>query len=340
VSEPRTTRPLFETLTMGRVGVDLYPEQSGVSLAEVRTIRRSLGGSPTNVAVAAARYGHRSAVITKVGDDGFGSYVRDALRRFGVDGRFVGTDPAHRTPIVFCELHPPDHFPLLFYRQPKAPDLTIALEELDLDVIRASTIFWTTGTGLCEEPSRSATLGALESRRRLPFTIHDLDYRPTFWESREEARRWQLAALERATVVVGNREEVALVVGDGTPEELGTRLLDLGVELAFVKLGPEGALVTWPGGCARVPSVPVEVVNGLGAGDAFGGAVCHGLLSEWDAPRIARFANAAGSYVAGQLACADAMPDEARVSALLARSWRAPDEHRLSSPRLRRPPTR
>jgi 5-dehydro-2-deoxygluconokinase len=321
VSERRTTRPLsFETLTMGRVGVDLYPEQSGVPLAEVRAFRRSLGGSPTNVAVAVARYGHRAAVITRVGDDGFGTYVRNALREFGVDTRFVGTDPAHRTPIVFCELHPPDHFPLLFYRQPKAPDLTIALEELDLDTIRASTIFWTTGTGLSEEPSRSATLGALESRRRLPFTIHDLDYRPMFWASPDEARRWQLAALELASVVVGNREEVALVVGNGTPEELGARLLDRGVDLAFVKLGPEGALVAWPGGCSRVAPVAIDVVNGLGAGDAFGGAICHGLLSDWDAPRIARFASAAGSYVAGQLACADAMPDESQVNALLARA--------------------
>ena len=94
----------------------------------MRTFAKSLGGSPTNVAVAAARLGRRSAVITQVGVDGFGPYVRNALREFGVDDRFVGTDPELRTPVVFCELHPPDHFPLLFYRQPTAPDIRLRLE--------------------------------------------------------------------------------------------------------------------------------------------------------------------------------------------------------------------
>src|SRR6266516_6042243 len=140
----------FEVVTMGRVGVDLYPEQIGVPLAEVRTFAKSLGGSATNVAVAAARLGHRSAVITKVGDDPFGPYVRQALANFGVDPRWVGTDPdpALRTPVVFCEIFPPDHFPLLFYRQPKAPDMNLAPDDLDLGAIAAARLFWTTGTGL------------------------------------------------------------------------------------------------------------------------------------------------------------------------------------------------
>ena len=173
----------FDVLTMGRVGIDLYPTQSDVPLAEIETFQRFLGGSATNVAVAAARYGRRSAVITKVGTEGFGPYVHSALRRFGVDDRFVGEDENLKTPIVFCELHPPDHFPIVFYRQPKAPDLNIHLGELDLDAIRDARVFWTTGTGLCQEPSRSATLGALEARARRRFTVHDLDFRPMFWSS-------------------------------------------------------------------------------------------------------------------------------------------------------------
>src|SRR5688500_3339961 len=126
----------FDLITMGRVGVDLYPEQSGVPLREVRTFAKSLGGSPTNVAVGAARYGHRTAVITKVGADGFGDYVRSALRRFGVDDRFVGTDPELRTPIVFCELLPPESPSILFYRQPTAPDMRLTTDELDLGAVR------------------------------------------------------------------------------------------------------------------------------------------------------------------------------------------------------------
>src|SRR4051812_44396968 len=102
----------LEVVTIGRVGVDLFPEQIGVTLAEVRTFAKSLGGSPTNVAVAAARLGRRAAVITKVGQDGFGDYVRRALAGFGVDARWVSSDRSLRTPVVFCEIHPPDRFPL------------------------------------------------------------------------------------------------------------------------------------------------------------------------------------------------------------------------------------
>lgn len=104
--------PPFDVITTGRVGVDLYPEQTGVTLAEVQSFGKYLGGSPTTVAVQAARLGSRAPVVTKVGEDGFGPFVRQALERFGVDARWVGTDPDLRTPIVFCEVHPPDHFPL------------------------------------------------------------------------------------------------------------------------------------------------------------------------------------------------------------------------------------
>jgi 5-dehydro-2-deoxygluconokinase len=307
----------YDVLTMGRVGVDLYPLQSGVPLAEVRTFAKSLGGTATNVAVGAARYGHRAAVITKVGDDGFGAYVRQALRTFGVDDRYVGTDPEHRTPVVFTELFPPDSFPILFYRDPKAPDMTLESNDLDLAAIREARIFWTTGTGLSDEPSRAATLAALEARGRRDVTVHDLDYRPTFWRSRDDARELQLAALSKSTVVVGNREEAAVAVGDGDPEDLAARLLAFGLEVAVVKLGPEGVLVASNETMERVPPVSVEVINGLGAGDAFGAGLCHGLLEGWDLVRCIRFANAAGAYVAGQLACADAMPNEQQVLALL-----------------------
>lgn len=116
-----------EVITAGRVSVDLYPEQIGVPLAEVRTFAKSLGGSATNVAVATARLGRRSAVVTKVGDDGFGLYVRQALEGFGVDTRWVGTDPVLRTPLAFCELYPPDHFPLLFIGHRRHPTLSCRL---------------------------------------------------------------------------------------------------------------------------------------------------------------------------------------------------------------------
>src|SRR6187431_3696842 len=146
--------PADEVLTMGRIGVDLYPQQVGVSLREVRTFAKFLGGSASNVAVAAARHGRRSAVITRTGADPFGEYLHDALRGFGVDDRFVTAVPGLPTPVTFCEIFPPDDFPLYFYRLPTAPDLQIRPDELDLDAVRAAGLYWSTVTGLSEEPSR------------------------------------------------------------------------------------------------------------------------------------------------------------------------------------------
>lgn len=307
----------YEVLTMGRVGVDLYPEQIGVPLAEVRTFKKSLGGSPTNVAVASARLGHRAAVITKVGDDAFGEYVRAALRGFGVDDRFVGIHEVLLTPVVFAEVFPPDHFPIYFYRQPTAPDMTLGVDELDVEAIRDARIFWTTGTGLSDEPSRTTTLFALEARNKAGPTVHDLDYRPMLWPSPEAATRHQARALAQATVAIGNQLECAVVVGEADPEEQARRLLDLGVDWAVVKLGPKGVVVATGSEVVHVPPVAVEIVCGLGAGDAFGGAVCHGLLEGWGPASTIAFANAAGAHVAARLTCADEMPTVEEVRALM-----------------------
>ncbi|MGH3329362.1 MAG: 5-dehydro-2-deoxygluconokinase [Streptomycetales bacterium] len=319
------TRPVsgYEVLTMGRVGVDIYPLQVGVSLDRVASFGKWLGGSATNVAVAAARLGRRSAVVTRTGEDPFGRFVRSALRGYGVDDRYVTAVPGLPTPVTFCEIFPPDEFPIYFYRWPKAPDLEIRPEELDLDAVRAAGVFWVTGTGLCQEPSRTATLRALEARGRHGFTVLDLDYRPVFWDSREHARHWVREALAHVTVAVGNLDECDTAVGERDPYAAGRALREAGVSLAVVKRGPDGVLACGAQGDVEVPPVLVDVVNGLGAGDAFGGALCAGLLSGWDLERVLRFANAAGAIVASQLACSDAMPTTQQVEAKLRESARA-----------------
>ncbi|MEV5020118.1 5-dehydro-2-deoxygluconokinase [Streptomyces sp. NPDC053780] len=313
--------PRFDLITMGRIGVDLYPLQTGVPLAEVETFGKFLGGSASNVAVAAARLGRATAVITRTGDDPFGGYLHRALREFGVDDRWVTPVAAHPTPVTFCEIFPPDDFPLYFYRRPKAPDLEIHPEELDLDAIRAARIFWITGTGLSEEPSRAATLAALAHRAKSGTTVFDLDWRPMFWADPDQARPYYAEALRHATVAVGNLDECEIATGVREPRACAEALLAAGVELAVVKQGPKGVLaVHRDGRDAEVPPVPVEVVNGLGAGDAFGGSLCHGLLSGWELERIMRYANAAGALVASRLACSSAMPTGAEVDDLLARA--------------------
>jgi 5-dehydro-2-deoxygluconokinase len=308
----------FEVLTMGRLGVDLYPQQVGVGLDEVETFAKYLGGSAANVAVAAARYGRRAAVISRTGEDPFGTFLHQALRGYGVDDRYVTAVPRLPTPVTFCEIFPPDDFPLYFYRLPKAPDLEIYRDELDAGAVRDAGVFWVTVTGLSEEPSRSATLAALEARERRDITVLDLDYRPMFWPSREEARRWVQQALPYVTVAVGNLDECETAVGEREPNAAARKLHEFGVRLAVVKQGPKGVLADDTSTAVEVPPVPVNVLNGLGAGDAFGGALCHGLLAGWDLERVMRFANAAGAIVASRLACSDAMPTAAEVDGLLA----------------------
>ncbi|THA72165.1 5-dehydro-2-deoxygluconokinase [Streptomyces sp. A0958] len=356
----------YDVITMGRIGVDLYPLRTGVPLARVDTFGKFLGGSPANVAVAAARLGRRTAVVTRTGQDPFGTYLHDQLRGFGVDDRWVTPVAAYPTPVTFCEVFPPDDFPLYFYRQPKAPDLEIHAAELDLEAIRAARVFWMTGTGLCAEPSRTATLAALRARDRSGgITVFDLDWRPMFWETGEEtgttagttagttpaptagtmttasagttpapatgtaagttpapastpSARYR-EALAYATVAVGNLDECEIATGEREPYAAARALIDAGVELAVVKQGPAGVLaVHRDGTVADVPPLPVEVVNGLGAGDAFGGSLCHGLLAGWETARIMRYANAAGAIVASRLACSSAMPFPHEVEAALA----------------------
>ncbi|MEV6344013.1 5-dehydro-2-deoxygluconokinase [Actinoplanes sp. NPDC051851] len=302
---------------MGRVGVDLYPLQTGVGLEDVTSFGKFLGGSATNVAVAAARHGRRSAVITRVGEDPFGRYVRRALTDLGVSDEFVSAVPGLPTPVTFCEIFPPDDFPLYFYRLPVAPDLMIAADELDLNAIRDADIFWCTVTGLSRDPSRTAHHAAWEARGRRPLTVLDLDYRPMFWESPEEATAAVRAALPHVTVAVGNLAECEIAVGETEPEKAADALLDAGVELAVVKMGPEGVLYKTAGEEGRIKPTPVDVVNGLGAGDGFGGALCHGLLEGWPLDRVIRFANAAGAIVAGRLECSTAMPTTAEVEKVM-----------------------
>ena len=246
--------------------------------------------------------------------------MHEALRDFGVDDRFVTAVEGPPTPVTFCEVFPPDDFPLYFYRYPIAPDLMIEADELPLDAIRTAHLYWSTVTGLSQEPSRAAHFAAWEARGRVPHTVLDLDYRPMFWGSAAEASAQVGAALEHVTVAVGNREECEVAVGETEPQRAADALLERGVELAVVKQGPKGVLAATRDERVEVAPFPVEVVNGLGAGDAFGGALCHGLLSGWDLRRTLEFANVAGAIVAGRLECSTAMPTTAEVDERLASS--------------------
>ncbi|MCW2521117.1 MAG: sugar kinase, ribokinase [Mycobacterium sp.] len=310
-----TSQP-FDVLAVGRSGVDIYPLQIGVGLEDVTSFGKFLGGSAANVAVAAARLGNRTALISGVGDDPFGRFVRAELDRLGVDNRYVATHDAFPTPVTFCEIFPPDDFPLYFYRKPGAPDLQITPGEIDADAVRSATLYWSTVTGLSEEPSRSAHFAAWEARNRAPLTVLDLDYRPMFWESPAAATEQVQRALQHVTVAVGNREECEIAIGETNPRKAADALLDLGVELAIVKQGPRGVLGKTKHSSVNVLPNEVDVVNGLGAGDSFGGSLIHGLLRGWPLEKTLRYANAAGAIVASRLECSTAMPTAEEVAEL------------------------
>ena len=309
---------VYDLVAIGRVGVDLYPLQHGVTLDEVSSFEKFLGGSAANVTVAAARHGRRAALVSATADDAFGRFIHRELLQLGVDDAHVQTvTGGPPTPVTFCEVFPPDHFPMWTYRYPIAPDLLITAESIPLQAIRDARVYWSTVTGLSQEPSRAAHHVAWEARGRAPLTVLDLDYRPASWRDPDESREQVREAVRHATVAVGNPEECEIATGEGDPERAARALLAAGVELAVVTLGPRGALAMTPSEQVSVGGFPVRVVNGLGAGDAFGGALVHGLLEGWDLERTLHFANVAGALVAGRLACATAMPTTAEVQAML-----------------------
>lgn len=311
-----------DVVIAGRVCIDLYPQQSGLSLREVTSFGKSIGGSAANVAVAVARHRHSVTLLTRTGEDPFGEYAVDQLERFGVDTSRIRPVPGMQSVLTFCEMFPPDDFPLYIYRNPTAPDMYLEPSDLPLDEITAAKIYWTTATGLSREPSRAAHLAAWGARGRRRHTVLDLDYRPMFWPSPHEARRAVSAALEHVTIAIGNREECEIAVGESDPDRAADALLERGVELAIVKQGPKGVLARTADRTVVMPPIPVEVMNGLGAGDAFGGGLCHGLLEDWELERTMGFANAAGALVAGRYECSSAMPTPEEVADFLRkRRW-------------------
>lgn len=307
----------FQVLAMGRLGVDLYPLQTGVRLEEVESFGKFLGGTAGNLTVAAARHGRRAALISRTGEDAFGRFLVEELERLGVDARFVTSVPNLPTPITFCEIHPPDDFPITFYRYPQAPDMQIAEDELETGSIRSADLFWLTVSGLSAEPSRSAHQAALKARGQSGVTILDLDYRADFWDCPEAATEQIEKILPSVDVVVGNQTECRVAVGESDPYAAAESLTSRGPHLAIVKRGPEGVIARRDEEVVSIPALEIDILNGLGAGDAFGGAVCHGLLADWDLDRLIRFSNAAGAIVASRLECSTAMPTTGEVESLM-----------------------
>jgi 5-dehydro-2-deoxygluconokinase len=286
--------PVIEAVVMGRVGIDLYPNELETPLREVRTYTRFVGGFAGNLSTGLARLGVATAIASRVGDDPHGQFVRDFLEAEGVDTRFLAVDPYWLTPPTFCEVWPPDRFPIFFHRRPTAPDWQLSPGDFDAEEVAAAPLLYATGTGLAQSPSRETTLAALAAHRGT--TVFDCDWRPSLWEDAADYPPLAARAAAAADVVIGNEEEVdAAQLASHRP--------------LVLKRGGRGATVfDADGGETDVPVTPVEVVNGLGAGDAFAAAVGYALVRGLGLVEGVRLGSVAGSIVAGRLACSEAMP--------------------------------
>jgi 5-dehydro-2-deoxygluconokinase len=298
----------LEAVVMGRVSVDLYPMQLEVPLEEVEGFHKYVGGFAGNVATGLARLGVRTAIVSAVGDDGHGRFVRRFLEREGVDCGWLGVHPTLRTALAFCEAWPPDHFPITFYRTPTCPDWELSVAALDLAALSRPPIAYVSGTGFAIEPSRLATTAVMEARAGLDVTtVLDLDWRPVLWDDPSSYSAAMGVAARLADVVMGSDEEIAAAVGVSDPGPL----LELGVGVVAQKHGARGATVHAAGADpVTVAGRPVDVVNGLGAGDAFAAAFGWRLLRGDPPASAAEYANRAGAHVAARLGCSIAMPHE------------------------------
>ena len=295
-----------EVVVMGRLSADIYPAEIRTPLREQRNYVRYVGGFAGNVSTGLARLQVRTAIVSKVGDDGHGEFIRDFLTGEGVDTGWLRIDHTLNTPVVFCEIWPPDRFPLLFYRTPTCPDWELTTDDFDLGAVAEAPILLASGTGLARDKSRAAHMAALEGHRHT--TIFDLDYRPTFWSGPDAYQRAVRAALPRADIVVGNEDEVRAATGVDGPRQGIASLRTLGPRVVILKRGGDGAALFDDDRVVEVPPVRMEVVNGLGAGDAFLASVTHGLLRGIELESAVRRANWAGAYVASQVPCSEAMP--------------------------------
>jgi 5-dehydro-2-deoxygluconokinase len=307
-NDPNSASADPEAVVMGRAGVDLYPMQLETPLEEVEGFHKYVGGFAANVATGLARLGVRVAIVSAVGDDGHGRFVRTFLEREGVDCRWLSVHPRLRTALAFCEAWPPDRFPITFYRTPTCPDWELETAALDLAGIAAAPLLYVSGTGLAREPSRLATMAAVEGRARAgAATVLDLDWRPMLWDDPADYAAAVRLCARMADIVLGSDEEITAAVGANDP----AAVLALGPRTLVQKHGPDGATVHSAGGGAdRIGGHAVEVVNGLGAGDAFAAAFGWRTLRGDTPARAAAYANRAGAHVAARLGCSIAMPTE------------------------------
>ena len=310
--------PTYDVLAMGRSCIDLYAHQIGVPITDVTSFDAYVGGCPTNVSVGTRRLGLTSVLLTAVGDDQVGEFVTAFLDREQVDTRFIPRKPGRRTSAVILTIQPPDKFPLTFYRD-NCADRALTVDDVSRAPVGDSRVVFLTGTGLSHEPARAATFAAAAAARAAGVAIVvDIDYRADQWNSAAAFADQMRVLLKSATLAVGTEEELA-AASDSTDVAAGAAtLLSSGIEALILKRGARGSTVFRPGAApADVAPFPIEVLNVLGAGDAFASGFLYGYLQGWPLERAARMGNATGAIVVTRHGCANFMPTLDEVTAFV-----------------------
>jgi fructokinase len=316
----------MDLICLGELLIDMFPAELGRSHAEVSAYRPVAGGAPANVAVAARRLGAESAFIGKVGEDPFGHFLVDVLAHEGVETRGMRLDPEARTTMNLMAQPDANHYDCLFYRNPGA-DTRLRPDELDEDLLRSTRAFHFGSLSLTDEPARSATVEAVKIAKAAGALIsYDVNYRPTLWQSPEEAAAQARAMIRYADLVKVNEAELALLAGDGDITATSGALLALGPSLCIVTLGPDGGYFRVAGGGAVVPGFAVETVDATGCGDAFIAGLLWQLVEAGDwrsqltPDRLAaalRYANAVGALTATKQGVIPSLPTAAEVASFL-----------------------
>jgi 5-dehydro-2-deoxygluconokinase len=303
----------FDVITLGRCAIDLYSNDIGVPLKHARSFNVYVGGCPANVAVGTRRLGLRSAIVTRVGTEPLGDFIMNFLEAEGVNTKSVVRDPRHLSGLVVLGIEPPDKFPLTFYRE-NCADIHLALDDVHAAPLAETHVLFVSGTGFSREPSLSATTAAVErAQAGGALVMLDVDYRPTLWDDPRAFGPTVRRILATVDLAVGTEDEIRAAADQADIEAATARLLRVGrnLQALVVKRGQRGSTVlTADGERIDAPPFPVEVLNVLGAGDAYVSGFLYGVRHGWDWRRCARFGNATGAIVVTRHACANDMPYE------------------------------
>ena len=333
----------LDLVTIGRSSIDLYGAQVGGRLEDMGAFQKYVGGSPTNMAVGTARLGLKPALITRVGDEHMGRFLREELAREGVDTRGVVTDPERLTALVLLGIRDEHQFPLIFYRE-NCADMALCEDDIDEALIADSRAVVATGTHLSHPRTKAAVLKALAlARQHGARTALDIDYRPNLWgvaghgdgesrfvESAEVTAKLQ-TTLHLFDLIVGTEEEFHIAGGSTDTIAALRAVRALSTATLVCKRGAAGA-VAFTGAVPDSldageagPGFPIEVFNVLGAGDGFMSGLLKGWLDDEKWPRALEYANACGAFAVSRHGCAPAYPSLAELEFFLDRGVTRPD---------------